>query len=76
MTLSTGAVRGDTKRVVRRIQKIRTCHLKSVLKPGPVLKGIMPSESCFCAFKGALDTVETKDYTWHWPQKSEARPAS
>ena len=58
MTLSAGAVRSDTKRFVRDIQKICTRHFFCVLKPGSVLTGIMQSECRLCAFKGALNAVD------------------
>ena len=58
MTLSATAVRGDTKRVVRDIQKICTRHFKSMLKPGAVLTGIMQCECRLRAFKGALNSVD------------------
>ena len=57
MILSARAVQGDTERVVRHIQKICKRHFKSTLKPGSVLTGIMPCETCLCVFKSALNTV-------------------
>ena len=50
--------------------------LKSTLKPGSVLTGIMPCESCLRAFKDALNTVDGPKTTlgtghknlWHSPR--------